>query len=154
MFGTAFINKGLGIAIRNPSGQTNMCFTPAVLQDGDWVGSDEPATNIVPPTTASGEKIYSFRANTTIGDFVLKIGDTGVDMMDNVYIFIVSHNGTEVGLQWDDTNKYYVGNDIDAAQYFLTQVGEELCFYGYVVPDLLQFFNFETIEVKGITDVI
>ena len=147
IFGFKFVGSG-------GSGRVNMCFTPAVLQSSDWVGSDEPATNIEPPITASGEKIYSFRANTVNGDFVLKIGDTGVDMMDNVYLFIMAHNGMEVGLQWDEANKYYVGNDMDAAQYFLTQVGLELCFHSYVVPDLLQHFTFETIEVKGITDVI
>ena len=126
----------------------NACFDP-VLKNGDLVGTDEPATNLYPPHASDGTPIYSFTANVSTGDFILKMGDTGDIEIDNALFFVMRHNGMEIGMQWDETNKYYLGNDYDAAQYFNTKVSEKLCFTGFIIPELLQYFDFEKIDTKG-----
>ena len=144
-------NKFLGAV--SSAIKTNLCFDP-VIQTGDKVGSDDPATNMDPAYTSTGTLIYSFQADTSTGDIILKLGDDGTTKEDNVFIISIKHNGTEIGLQWDDTGKYYIGNDIDIANDWAAEVGNKLCIGIFAIPDLLQWFTFETIEVKGVTDII
>ena len=125
----------------------NTCFT-TVLQDGDWYGSDEPATNINPPNAADGTLYYSYRANAVTGEFRLRFGDAGDEELTNVLVIIYSHDNREVGLQWDSVNKYYTGDDLIAAQRIAALAGLKHCFVNLVVPDLLQFFDFSEIGVE------
>ena len=124
----------------------NTCFDPVIVE-GDWAGSNEPATNIVPAYTADGTLIYSYRMNTVTGDFVIKFGDTGNEKLDNVMLIIYKHDKYKVGMQWDESLNYYLGNDIDAAQYIGLEKDNIHCFESLVIPELLQHFTFETIGV-------
>ena len=129
------------------SGGTNTCFT-SVLQIGDWVGSDEPATNIEPPITSTGVLIYSFRANVVSGEWVMRFGDAGDEQLENVSIGIYEHEHFTIALTWDTDNLWYDGYNPEAALALETLVGEEHCFRMSVVPDLLQRFTYEFIETE------
>ena len=131
--------------VHSPYPQTNICFT-TVQQNGDWYGAD--AANIYPDTTSDGTPFYSYWANSVTGEFVLKFGAAGNTELTNVSVVIYQHNGREVGMSWDDTNKYYSGNDLIAAQYISSKLGEDHCFNTVVVPSLLQWFQFDSIGVE------
>ena len=143
-----FVTTGIRTKERVIRGETNnMCFTP-VLQSGVIVGSDEPATNIIPTHTANGTLFYSFRAYTDSGDFILKFGDSGTAELDNVSIGIYEHGSLTVALEWDSVNQYYYGNNLEAALALEAVVDEKHCFTLDVVPDNLQKFTFEFIETE------
>ena len=131
------------------SGGTNTCFT-TVLQSGDWVGSDEPATNIEPPTTSDGTLIYSFRANIVSGEWIMRFGASGDEKLENVSVGIYEHGYLTVALTWDPVNLWYDGDNLEAALELETLVGTEHCFKMSVVPDLLQKFSYEFIETETV----
>ena len=138
----------------------SMCFT-TVARDGDWVGSDgsptstavgDKATNIDPSTAADGTLIYFYGANDSTGEFRIRFGTDGQTELENTSLLIYKHGSYKVGMQWDDTNKLYTGNNIDAAEYIATLVGFEHCFRTTVTPKLLQWFTFDTIHPTGEND--
>ena len=104
------------------------CIYP-VIQNGNLVGTDEPATNITPELSLDGvNKWYSLQADTTTGDIIAKFGDSGTSKIDNEDSFRILINNTLVLLTWEESNLYYIGNDQSVADYLLAEVGNEVCF--------------------------
>ena len=118
-----------------PSILKNTTCITSVVQDGDWVGSDEPATNIEPPETNDGIKKYSIRSNTVTGDIIVRFGDSGDEKPDGIGAIRFTVNGITVMLSWNDTDLYFIGNDIDIANYMLSEVGNKVCFRDILVID-------------------
>ena len=126
---------------------TNTCFT-TVLQSGDWIGSDEPATNIDPAHTANNILYYSFRANIVSGEWILRFGDTGNTKLENASVGFYDHRHLTVALTWDPINEWYDGENLEAAHALEALVGTEHCFLLTVAPALLQKFTYEFIETE------
>ena len=78
----------------------------------------------------------------------MKFGVAGDTQLDNVAIGIYEHGKFTIPLTWDPDNKWYDGDNLDAALALESLVGQETCFMMTAVPDLLQKFTYEFIETE------
>jgi len=143
------------IAARGAGGlsYTN-CLTPLIqLSDGGY-GFDTaqtPTGTIDPTHTSDLQLVYSFRFYTDSGDWIMQLGDAGNEPSNNSTSGILQfsiENTDNVLLVWNETNLRYEGNDTTTAEAVALHVGNEVCFAGLMIPKILIWYDFATLEVE------
>ncbi len=136
------------------------CFQPLIqLPDGAY-GYDyaqDPSGVITPAYTSDMQFIYSFRFYDDTGIWILQLGDSGDEASINSTQGIVQFDFGEadnVLLTWNDSSKQYEGNDLPTAIVVASHAGEEVCIASVLVPKLLVWYDFVTIFVRGVHDVV
>ncbi len=130
------------------------CWQPLIqLPDGGY-GYDfgqDPSGVLVPASTSSGQKIYSFRFYST-GEFIMEFGDAGDEPIPNATQSIITfdlENVNNVLIQWNEINLRYEGNDISVATQLNDHIDEVICLGAIAVPKLLIYYDFATLDTKG-----
>ena len=133
------------------------------LPDGGFGYDDAqtPSNGIYPSATSELQHIYSLRFYVTghadEGLWILQLGVAGDEISlgstKGVLSFGVS-NAENVLMVWNETNLRYEGHDTGTADVVASHVDEEVCFALYAVPRVLIFYDFETLEVKGMEDYV
>ncbi len=144
-FNFGFLGSGLG-------GGTTNCFNPLV-KNGDMIGFDTsiPFGSIDPSETPTHQVIYAVYADTSNGDFVIRFGALGnekVSNTDHIVITFDIHNiNYHLFVNWNVTNNRYEGNDKNASDAWLGEVGNNSCINISAIPKLLIYYNFRTLGV-------
>jgi len=144
-FNFGFLGGGGGINFTN-------CWTPLIaLADGGYGHDDaqiEDNGTLTPNVTSNGVYVYSFRFYNT-GEWYLQFGAAGNEQIPNsvqgILHFDIS-DADNVLLTWSVANSRYEGYDTGTASAVITEVGEEVCFRGVFVPELLIHYTFNKLE--------
>ena len=144
---------GDGVLSYSPSSAmtpTN-CWSPLeVLTDGGYGYDSAQAApgNMNPSVTSDGQVIYSYRFYST-GEWYLELGVAGDEQSPNSVEGVMQfgiHNTENVLMVWNETNLRYEGDDLGTATAVIAELGNEVCFTASIVPELLLWINFETLE--------
>ena len=131
------LNFGL---LANSSSLYTNCFI--LDTDGTWYGYESGTFgSATPNTTSGGVLFYSFKYKAT-GEFEMHFGVAGNEQLPDITeIWAVNDEGTySQVLVWDATAQAYLGTDVDAATYLITQT--DICIGFYALPELMIHYDY------------